>query len=128
MRFTITSCLLKCSKKLVAFNQALWFKGNKLFLLISLFSFFRWYVWIIILSGEETTYADKYSTDIYNTPWSRIHVYMIGMLTGYILHVGRGKIRMNKASTVQRYEFIRIGVKGFSHSYFLCWCDTQTMS
>ncbi|XP_039272534.2 nose resistant to fluoxetine protein 6-like [Styela clava] len=40
--------------------------------------------------------GNDYFSDIYTKPWCRIGVYMIGMATGYILFVTKGKIRMQK--------------------------------
>nr|XP_039271216.1 nose resistant to fluoxetine protein 6-like [Styela clava] len=37
-----------------------------------------------------------YFDDIYTKPWCRIGVYMIGMATGYIIFVTKGKIKMNE--------------------------------
>ncbi|XP_039252326.2 nose resistant to fluoxetine protein 6-like [Styela clava] len=39
---------------------------------------------------------DTFWSDLYTKPWCRIHVYLIGMITGYILHATNCKIRMTK--------------------------------
>ena len=59
-----------------------------------MFSFYRWYILRDLVNGEEYTYEDKYATDTYHLPWARIHVYMIGMLAGYILFVAKDRLKM----------------------------------
>ena len=48
------------------------------------------------LNIDDYDYEQKFQTDTYNMPWARVHVYMIGMLTGYILYSSKGKVKMNK--------------------------------
>jgi len=43
-----------------------------------------------------TTFAMKYKHDIYFAPWVRMHTYMIGMLTGYLLFATKLKLKINK--------------------------------
>ena len=52
--------------------------------------------------GQEYTYEDKFATDLYNQPWARIHVYMIGMLTGYILFVAKDSFKMTSKVSLLR--------------------------
>ncbi|CAK8676841.1 unnamed protein product [Clavelina lepadiformis] len=49
---------------------------------------------------SEVTYEYKFKYDIYYMPWVRLHVYMIGMITGYILFVTKGKLKMPKLVVV----------------------------
>jgi len=37
-----------------------------------------------------------YLTDLYTKPWCRIGAYMVGMITGYIIHTYNNKIKMPK--------------------------------
>ena len=46
------------------------------------------------------SYEEKFSTDLYFSPWCRICVYIVGLLAGYILHVYKGKVKMPKVSFV----------------------------
>ena len=39
---------------------------------------------------------DNLKRDIYFQPWARIHVYLVGMVTGYVLFVTKMKIKMSK--------------------------------
>ncbi|XP_076801554.1 O-acyltransferase like protein-like [Clavelina lepadiformis] len=50
--------------------------------------------------NDTTTIEEKYLFDIYTTPWSRISVYIIGMITGYTLFVTNQKIKMHKAVVI----------------------------
>ena len=50
------------------------------------------------------TYNEKFSTDIYFSPWSRICVYIVGLFAGYILNINKGKVKMPK---VIIFVFIR---------------------
>ncbi|XP_076808986.1 nose resistant to fluoxetine protein 6-like [Clavelina lepadiformis] len=47
-------------------------------------------------SSEILTYDMKFRYDIYYLPWARLHVYMIGMLTGYVLFATKGKLTIPK--------------------------------
>jgi len=42
------------------------------------------------------SYEEKFSTDLYFSPWCRICVYVVGLFAGYILHIYRGKVKMPK--------------------------------
>ncbi|CAK8682960.1 unnamed protein product [Clavelina lepadiformis] len=47
---------------------------------------------------EAITYDIRFKYDIYYMPWARMHVYMIGMLTGYVLFATKGKLKVSKVS------------------------------
>ncbi|XP_078490206.1 LOW QUALITY PROTEIN: O-acyltransferase like protein-like [Ciona intestinalis] len=49
----------------------------------------------MVNTSAEVTYAERYKTDTYTTPWCRIGVYVIGMMTGYLLYTIK-RIKMNK--------------------------------
>lgn len=68
---------------------------NRNTFILQLFISCRW-IRFFFHFPDESTYADKMSTDIYSLPWARIHVYMIGMLTGYLLYSKKRKIKMPK--------------------------------
>ena len=38
--------------------------------------------------------------DIYYFPWNRYHVYLVGMVTGYILYISKLKVKMNKGCLI----------------------------
>ena len=40
-----------------------------------------------------------YITDLYAKPWCRIGAYTIGMLTGFLIHHRKDKIKINKVCT-----------------------------
>jgi len=42
-------------------------------------------------------YHERFRADVYFTPWCRICVYMVGLLTGLIIYTTKRKIKMNKA-------------------------------
>ena len=37
--------------------------------------------------------------DIYTKPWCRIGAYMIGMMTGYFMHITKNQLKFNKVSS-----------------------------
>ncbi|CAK8682945.1 unnamed protein product [Clavelina lepadiformis] len=49
---------------------------------------------------EAITYDIRFKYDIYYMPWARMHVYMIGMLTGYVLFATKGKLKVPKLLVV----------------------------
>jgi len=45
---------------------------------------------------------NHYISDIYTKPWCRISVYIIGMMTGYFLHVSKNQIKLNKVKIINK--------------------------
>ncbi|XP_076810331.1 nose resistant to fluoxetine protein 6-like [Clavelina lepadiformis] len=51
---------------------------------------------LLNILSDIPTYDMKFRYDIYFLPWARLHVYMIGMLTGYVLFATKGKLTIPK--------------------------------
>lgn len=83
-------------------------------------SLYRWFIIGSIVNGSnEQSYEYTWLTDIYFMPWARIHVYMIGMLTGYYFYVSKGKIKIPKvclATLFDSYWLIHIICKSVEQS------------
>jgi len=47
-------------------------------------------------NGTAPPQYGPYITDLYAKPWCRIGAYLVGALTGYILHKTNNQLRMNK--------------------------------
>ena len=60
--------------------------------------------------------VDDIKNDVYFYPWNRIHVYMIGMATGYVLFITKMKINMNKVR-VWLFSFVYLS---FATAYYFC--------
>ena len=68
---------------------------------LHMYTLIRWIFRIFVRPSEYDLSVDplteqNYQTDIYFQPWCRLHVYLIGMVTGHTLFTTKMKIKMNK--------------------------------
>ena len=84
-----------------------------------------------IPAGNATaTQADVLASDIYAKPWCRIGVYFVGMITGYILHATKGKIKMNKVGPMLHAFIYSINLHAFKQKQITVifgWTVTAAM-
>ncbi|XP_076807344.1 nose resistant to fluoxetine protein 6-like [Clavelina lepadiformis] len=52
------------------------------------------------LVGADPPQYSPYMSDIYTKPWCRIGAYIVGMITGFILHYNNNKVKMPKLAVV----------------------------
>ncbi|CAK8682098.1 unnamed protein product [Clavelina lepadiformis] len=55
---------------------------------------------VVDIIPTDIAYDVRFRYDIYFLPWARMHVYMIGMLTGYVLFATKGKVKIPKLFVV----------------------------
>ena len=59
------------------------------------------------LLQDEPQYS-VYLSDLYTKPWCRIGAYLVGMITGYVIH-NFNKIRMPKVRVLLQQNFVELG-------------------